>query len=264
MKKIPSIYNYCDRWCERCPFTARCAVYESESKLTEEAKDVSNQAYWDHVGSNLKKSLDLLHKTAEKFGVDLNNIPREEEEEIVRLEQLKRTKVKEHELVILSEKYGSSVKLILDNEEFWNRVATDLIAEFNTGLTSGEKAARESDRLAEAREVIGWYAFFISLKFNRALGEKYDTEFENSYEPDMFNEDSLQTDGNGSAKVALIASERSLTAWQLVFELIPDEDRILPLLATLQRIQRLGREEFPEAYKFRRPGFDTHRQSSKS
>ena len=21
---IPGIYNYCDRWCERCAFTARC------------------------------------------------------------------------------------------------------------------------------------------------------------------------------------------------------------------------------------------------
>ena len=26
-KLIPGIYNYCDRWCERCPFTSRCMVY---------------------------------------------------------------------------------------------------------------------------------------------------------------------------------------------------------------------------------------------
>lgn len=24
---IPGIYNYCDRWCERCPFTMRCMLY---------------------------------------------------------------------------------------------------------------------------------------------------------------------------------------------------------------------------------------------
>ena len=23
-KYIPGIYNYCDRWCERCPFTSQC------------------------------------------------------------------------------------------------------------------------------------------------------------------------------------------------------------------------------------------------
>jgi len=25
---ISGIYNYCDRWCERCNFTSRCLVYE--------------------------------------------------------------------------------------------------------------------------------------------------------------------------------------------------------------------------------------------
>ena len=101
------------------------------------------------------------------------------------------------------------------------------------------------------------------MKFNRALGDKYDTEFENDYEG-LSDEDTLQNDGNGSAKVALIAVERSIDAWQTVFELIPDEDRILPLLATLQKILRLGRTEFPDAEKFRRPGFDTHRAGSGS
>ena len=24
---IPGIYNYCDRWCERCAFTSRCSNY---------------------------------------------------------------------------------------------------------------------------------------------------------------------------------------------------------------------------------------------
>lgn len=33
---IAGIYNYCDRWCERCPFTARCmncAMQEEDSIL---------------------------------------------------------------------------------------------------------------------------------------------------------------------------------------------------------------------------------------
>ena len=30
---IPGIYNYCDRWCERCTFTSRCLTF-----LTEEEK----------------------------------------------------------------------------------------------------------------------------------------------------------------------------------------------------------------------------------
>ncbi|MCB0550950.1 MAG: hypothetical protein KDD19_25495 [Phaeodactylibacter sp.] len=33
---IPGIYNYCDRWCERCSFTSRCLLYAQEQELTEE------------------------------------------------------------------------------------------------------------------------------------------------------------------------------------------------------------------------------------
>ena len=31
---IPGIYNYCDRWCERCKFTSQCLLFTNESKIT--------------------------------------------------------------------------------------------------------------------------------------------------------------------------------------------------------------------------------------
>ena len=39
---IPGIFNYCDRWCERCPLTARCRVYAMEQE--EHADDERDQA----------------------------------------------------------------------------------------------------------------------------------------------------------------------------------------------------------------------------
>ena len=30
---IPGVYNYCDRWCERCPFASRCRSYAMELTL---------------------------------------------------------------------------------------------------------------------------------------------------------------------------------------------------------------------------------------
>jgi len=32
---IPGIYNYCDRWCERCLYTDRCRVFVMEKEFTE-------------------------------------------------------------------------------------------------------------------------------------------------------------------------------------------------------------------------------------
>ncbi len=38
-KYISGVYNYCDRWCERCPLSDRCFSYqkELESDLDTEA-----------------------------------------------------------------------------------------------------------------------------------------------------------------------------------------------------------------------------------
>ena len=33
-KFIPGIFNYCDRWCERCAFTARCRTFAMEQEAS--------------------------------------------------------------------------------------------------------------------------------------------------------------------------------------------------------------------------------------
>lgn len=45
---ISGIYNYCDRWCERCQFTSRCLVYAQEQASTDgsESNDINNEAFW--------------------------------------------------------------------------------------------------------------------------------------------------------------------------------------------------------------------------
>ncbi len=35
---VPGIYNYCDRWCERCPLQLRCMSYMMGKKLKERTK----------------------------------------------------------------------------------------------------------------------------------------------------------------------------------------------------------------------------------
>jgi len=44
---ISGIYNYCDRWCERCPLTSRCLVYatEQEDNDSPESRDIHNEAF---------------------------------------------------------------------------------------------------------------------------------------------------------------------------------------------------------------------------
>jgi hypothetical protein len=37
-KFIPGIYNYCDRWCERCRFTSRCLI-EIDRSIKDQGKE---------------------------------------------------------------------------------------------------------------------------------------------------------------------------------------------------------------------------------
>ena len=66
---IDGIHNYCDRWCERCPLTARCRLFamEAEFESAAESHDPENAAFWD--------ALELTFEQAEgdeEFGFELD------------------------------------------------------------------------------------------------------------------------------------------------------------------------------------------------
>ena len=70
---IPGIYNYCDRWCERCPLTSKCLNYAStEADFSDpESKDISNAAFWDKISEMLKITMEMVKEDAEGLGVVL-------------------------------------------------------------------------------------------------------------------------------------------------------------------------------------------------
>src|SRR5215475_1723060 len=52
---ISGIYNYCDRWCERCAFTSRCFLYATEKSDPDlddpEARAITNAKFWRKLAS---------------------------------------------------------------------------------------------------------------------------------------------------------------------------------------------------------------------
>ena len=246
-KNIPFIHNYCDRWCERCYFTASCAVFENDDDDTEEQKDINNKAFWNKIGDNFKKAMEMIVQGALKHGVDLRKIPKEEMAEIER--QMKETDrlLNEDSLINLCKEYANEARKIMGNETFWKQKAEEMILEEKMGTVPIEQLEDQLELIKECKAVITWYLFFIQVKFQRAVSgliEDYESENE------------IQTDYNGSAKIALIAVYRSQQAWMQLFPLMPNEDCILPPLSLLSRIEKAGREKFPRANEFIRPGFD--------
>ena len=71
---------------------------------------------------------------------------------------------------------------------------------------------RRTPIIVEALDIVGHDSVFIGAKIHRAVDGR--DRFEHDEEP--FEDDPVQNDWNGSAKVALISVERSETAWQTI------------------------------------------------
>jgi len=250
-KHIPFIHNYCDRWCERCCFTASCAIFEDDKADGQEAQDMKNKAFWDRITKNFEKAHALLVEGALKHGIDLNAIPQEELDAIGEQNERNMQKTKEDDLVKLCVEYTKLSHNFMINESLWKQKADEMIEQEKLGTIGIQELEDQLRLMKECREIIQWYEFFIEMKFTRAVsGLNEDYPFKDE------EETRYQTDFNGSAKIALIALDRSQLAWTQLFSVIPEEDLLFPILSLLSRIEKAAKEKFPDAKKFIRPGFD--------
>ena len=76
---IPGIYNYCDRWCERCRFTHNCSVAIMESETGPDSED-GWDATMDYLSITFEAIGEMLRESAAEFGIDLDNLPEVERE----------------------------------------------------------------------------------------------------------------------------------------------------------------------------------------
>lgn len=247
--RISGIYNYCDRWCERCTFTSRCAIYEDESGIPPEERDMANKAFWDRLGQNFLKAKILLQKAAEQYGIDLDAADAKLAESERKRERIK-NESREHPLSKLSMDYSLLGREWLKTQPgMLDRLET-LKQELTLGLESHEAAKKQTETIKDSLAVIQWYLAFIHVKLVRALmGKMNDDGGEES--------NGFQRDSDGSAKIAIIAIQRSTQAWSSLFEIIPEkEDEFLKILSLLEKIRTFAEAEFPKAGVFVRPGFD--------
>lgn len=241
---IPGIYNYCDRWCERCPFTARCMSYamSQEDFPDVPARDAAGPQLWDRMKETFEATLALLEDLADKAGIDLDETLVSEEDVFAQRDEEARS----HVLAQASHLYAVRA-------EAWFEQAPHLFDERNREMAQQAELgvappAVEVAALQDALEVIQWYRTQIHVKLMRALRGSLGAPVA---------DDDLPRDADGSAKVALLGIDRSITAWRTVWDHFPSqEDEVLPLLAHLERLGRETEAVFPAARAFVRPGFD--------
>jgi hypothetical protein len=228
---IDFISTYCDSWCERCAFTERCSHFAVTSALA--MCDGDLEAAMElavgpprRVGGPPQTSAG--ERMAEMLGDDE---PTERElEEIGREMDERRQRIARVPIAEASMDYAVAAHRWL------------------TARGGGDPPADPA--VAGAIEEIAWDSHLIHVKIVRALDGR------DEY-PDgaSFEESAVQSDWNGSAKVALLSIERSERAWHIVTSALADEAAGV-LAASLSNLRQDMAKEFPRALEFRRPGFD--------
>lgn len=239
---ISGIYNYCDRWCEKCQFTSRCLLYATEQEDADdspESRDMQNKAFWEKLGRIFQETQQMLTEWAEEAGVDLTQV----DEEAVKTDERRLDNASRHRLATAGKKYAADVT------EWFKQLDELLVAR---DLPPDQAELEQSQQFEDASEVIHWYQYQIAVKSIRALSSRSD-EIE---EMDLVLED-YPKDSDGSAKVALVGIDRSISAWRLMQLAVPERsETIVPLILQLERLRKRAEKEFPNARAFIRPGFD--------
>lgn len=246
-KFISGIYNYCDRWCERCVFTSRCLTYEldAEDNNNPATHDINNEAFWNHLQSIFEQTIEMITEIANEMGIDLSSLDIESASDDLSLQM---DKTDDYEIIRAARNYGKMVDQWFDLKyQVFEQKQDGMNILLEIGIEKADMH-KNAASIKDALEVIRWYQHLIYVKLKRAFIHDDLDEEENLV---------LQSDAEGSVKVSLIGMDRSIGAWGTLQEKFPEEtDSILDILIHLDRLRRAAESLFPRARNFKRPGFD--------
>lgn len=228
---IPGVFNYCHRRCERCPFTARCRLYADEQRDRQAFPDSD---WKERVHRSFERTKDMVKRWCAREGIDFDRFNRDSQSAEPADELRAIQEVRKDPLQQLAERYTFPAM----------KIAAAIRQSPET--RSWPREARD------ALETIEWFGIRVSSKVHRALlgYERRD---------ELPDEDPVQSDWNGSAKVARLDIAESRAAWLVILKTgeAPEDSPLRRMVGLLDEIDAGIAERFPDAMAFVRPGFDT-------
>jgi hypothetical protein len=237
---IAGIYNYCDRRCERCAFTRRCFHYlETCRAISVEHKE--HLSVGRVVARSLECSLDILQLVGRRLGLDLSD----------RLDEAAGAggAALPDEDARTRRKSGPMADPLLRIAREYAATTWPIVRALRPVLQVRGEAV-----LLEAMATLEAFSAGISAKVFRAV---WDTPGVDA------GSDRVQSDANGSAKVARLMIGEAREAWRTLMGPGQATSDGVParLVRLLDELDAGLRSRFPNAMDFVRPGFDTERSA---
>jgi hypothetical protein len=231
---VPGVYNYCDRWCERCRFNTRCAV-----KAMSDDMNAAEARGEDPAG------VDPPDETPDPPGGGvarpwleeiLNYQPTEAETREIEAREAERDRLLALDPVALAAReYGS--------------IAYRVARALQGNLTGGDPI------VLAALDAIERHALCISAKTWRAVSGQLRLQSDDDDDEFDFG---LQSDSSGSAKITRLMVQESREAWMVLMQVGRAAADGVPM-KMIERLDKLDGDlarRFPRAMEFIRPGFD--------
>jgi hypothetical protein len=231
---IPGIYNYCDRWCERCRFAERC--YSRALRLRFE----------DALARGLPP--EFTHEPPEEVEVPADNVARPWLAELERAQEESDPEELER---ILKQHDADDVRAREDPLVRQTAAYRDQALHFVRALGTVRHESQDPI-VSAALEVIEAQAWAMSGKMFRAVRGLFDRDLDD----DPLE---VQTDANGSAKLMRLLIAESRSAWEVLTSVGHAVADGVPvrMMSDLLALDRDVASRFPRAMAFVRPGFDT-------
>lgn len=187
------VFNYCDRWCERCRLSTICRVYQEEKErekkfIKQGINPKSWKATFTAITKNLQETLISLEKEMKRLKIKIT------EKDVKKCEKEDKRKEK---LVEQDKLYHITLKLTYS--------LIKLIEDLNYYFL--EEKPKNID---EVLEILSYYAHFISTKIYRAILSEIE-EKEMEYESTTF-------DSKTSAFLAYVAFIKIIYALKYLFQ----------------------------------------------
>jgi len=249
---IVGVHNYCDGWCERCGFASRCVVYASlarepmlkaDDSLLEHLKDRFDQVRTLVVARRSTLSIEeALKNTGEINAADSAEYDRE---------QARRDERRRHDPILREARaYADLVGAWFEVESDGLRAHADALVRRAEVENVDDISLTELARILDAVDIVRHDCLLIFVKLRRAIDGREDSERE------RWDEDPVQNDHNGSAKLALTCIDRSEGAWRAIDQWYTSGGGARALAEQLAELRTAVEGRFPRARAFLRPGFD--------
>ncbi|MEJ5263520.1 MAG: hypothetical protein WHT45_12605 [Ignavibacterium sp.] len=239
---IDGIYNYCDRWCERCNFTDRCRLFylETERNVQHIINDEDPQdpnVFTKDIEESLSETMNMISEKMEEMNIDPediddNNFPIEYDYDA-------------YPINILASNFKDSMGLIEELHNFYGLNTIDAIDK-NT-------MTNELKEIKENLSILSWYSPMVYVKIKSLIRANEDYKTEDDEEIKEIIKEEIFVTG----KLLYIALTKSLSALSNLHEYCSElSDQIIDMMILLTKIKDDLLKMYPEIPDYKRPYFD--------